>query len=86
MAVHKHRRVGAIAFSRLVGKNRVTVPPCVRKKLHLKPGDNVVFEEAEAGTIRLRKVEPLDLEFLSGLESPLSEWNSENDDQAYRDL
>jgi hypothetical protein len=29
---------------------------------------------------------PLDMEFLSGLEKTLSEWNSENDDEAYGDL
>jgi antitoxin PrlF len=52
----------------------------------LKPGDSVVFEEFETGMIRIRKAEPLDMEFLSALESTLSEWNSENDDRAYRDL
>ncbi len=30
--------------------------------------------------------EPLDIEFLLGLEELLSEWDSENDDEAYRDL
>ena len=58
----------------------------VRKRLQLKPGDTVIFEESEAGTVRLRKAEPLDLEFLSALEKTLSEWNSVNDDKAYRDL
>jgi hypothetical protein len=29
---------------------------------------------------------PLDIEFLSALENTLSEWNSENDDEAYADL
>jgi antitoxin PrlF len=30
--------------------------------------------------------EPLDLEYLRALEQTLSEWDSENDDRAYRDL
>jgi hypothetical protein len=30
--------------------------------------------------------EPLDIEFLLGLEVLLSEWDSENDEEAYRDL
>ena len=34
----------------------------------------------------LRDSESLDLEFLCALEGTLSEWNSENDDRAYRDL
>jgi antitoxin PrlF len=58
----------------------------VRNRLNLKPGDTVIFEESEAGTVCIRKAEPLDIEFLSALESTLSEWNSENDDRAYRDL
>ena len=37
----------------------------------------------EAG---IREDEPLDLEFLAGLEKTLSEWNSDNDEEAYRDL
>jgi hypothetical protein len=30
--------------------------------------------------------EPLDIEFLLGLEKLLPEWNSEADEEAYRDL
>jgi len=81
-----HRAVRAIASSRLTTKGQATVPLPVRKRLHLEPGDTVIFEESEGGTIRIRKAEPLDLEFLSSLEKTLSEWNSENDEKAYRDL
>jgi antitoxin PrlF len=63
------------------------VPAGVRKRLNLKPGDTVLFEESEEGSVSIRKAaEPLDLEFLSALETKLSEWNSDNDDRAYRDL
>jgi AbrB family looped-hinge helix DNA binding protein len=78
--------VRAIASSRLTTKGQATIPLSVRKRLHLAPGDAVIFEESEPGTVRIRKAEPLDLEFLSSLEKTLSEWNSENDDRAYRDL
>ena len=86
MAGFKHTAIRAIASSRLTTKGQATVPVSVRKRLHLEPGDTVIFEESEAGTVRLRKAEPLDLEFLSALEKTLSEWNSVNDDKAYRDL
>jgi antitoxin PrlF len=76
----------AVASSRITIKGQATVPAPVRKKLHLKPGDTVIFEESAAGTIFLRRAEPLDLEFLSALENTLSEWNSDNDEQSYRDL
>jgi len=46
----------------------------------------VLFEESRSGTILIRKARPLDIEFLSALESAFSEWNLDNDDQAYRDL
>jgi antitoxin PrlF len=86
MAISKRRQARAIATSRLTSKSQATVPAGVRKKLNLKPGDTVIFEEIEAGAVRIRKAEPLDIEFLSALETTLSEWNSDNDDQAYRDL
>lgn len=73
-------------MSRLTSKSQATVPAGVRKKLNLKPGDTVIFEESETGTVSIRKAEPLDIDFLSALESTLSEWNSDNDDRAYRDL
>ena len=43
------------------------------------------FEEPKE-TVRSRKAEPLDFEFLSALEKTLSEWNSDNDERTYRDL
>lgn len=86
MARSRRPAVQAIATSRLTTKGQATVPLSVRKRLRLKPGDTVVFEELDAGTIRIRKAEPLDLEFLSALEKTLSEWNSDNDERAYRDL
>ena len=76
----------AIASSRLTTKGQATVPLRVRRRLNLAPGDTVIFEESAGGTVRIRKAEPLDLEFLSALEKTLSEWNSDNDDRAYRDL
>ena len=45
----------------------------------------MTFEEPKK-TGRIRKAEPLDLEFLSALEKTLSEWKSDNDERAYRDL
>ncbi len=46
----------------------------------------MIFEESDTKTVRLRKAEPLDLEFLSALQTTLTEWSSENDEHAYRDL
>ena len=86
MATSRHIAVRTIASSKLIPKGRVTIPALVRKILHLKAGDTVIFEETGAGTIRIRKAKSLNIEFLSALEDTLSEWNSENDDRAYRHL
>jgi antitoxin PrlF len=77
---------GPVGSSRLTSKGQATIPARVRRKLNLGPGDKVIFEESEDGAVFLRRAEPLDIGFLSGLEKTLSEWNSENDDEAYGDL
>jgi AbrB family looped-hinge helix DNA binding protein len=73
------------AKSKLTTKYQATVPEVVRKKLNLKAGDVIAFE-IEAETVKLRKATPLDLEFSSALVPTLSEWESEHDEEAYRDL
>jgi antitoxin PrlF len=86
MAKSKKSTVRPIARSRLTSKGQATFPAPVRKRLHLQPGDTVVFEAADSGPVLVRKVEPLDLEFLAALETSLSEWNSAEDNEAFRDL
>ncbi len=85
MVASKRRVPRALATSRLTSKGQATVPISVRHKLRLRPGDTIIFEESDAG-IGLRKAEPLDIEYLSALETSLSEWSSKNDNLAYRDL
>lgn len=75
-----------ISTSRLTQKHQVTIPKRIRKKLGLAAGDAVVFEEGPNGEIRLRKVMPLDKAFAVALENTLSEWHSDADEEAYRDL
>lgn len=71
--------------SKLTSKYQTTIPREVRELLLLKKGDEVVFE-IEDGQVVIRKATPLDLEYLSSVESTLSEWNSENDEDAYKSL
>ena len=81
------RKSYPIAKSRLTVKYQATIPAPVRKRLGLSPGDSILFEESKpTGAIILRRAEPLDLEYLEALERTLSEWDSENDELAYRDL
>jgi AbrB family looped-hinge helix DNA binding protein len=71
--------------SRLTKKYQATIPEPVRNLLHLKAGDYIVFT-IEGNEIRLRKAQPMDSEFARALSGTLSEWSSENDEAAYRDL
>ena len=71
--------------SKLTSKFQATVPTPVRKALQLKAGDVVGFE-IEGSEVRLRRATPLDLVFTEALEGTLSEWSSERDDKAFKDL
>jgi antitoxin PrlF len=73
------------ATSKLTKKYQATVPAVVRKKLKLKAGDVIAFE-IENETVKLRKASPIDIEFSSALVPTLSEWESQNDEEAYNDL
>ena len=71
--------------SKLTSKFQATVPTPVRKALQLKAGDLIGFE-VEGDEVRLRRATPLDLAFAQALEGTLSEWSSNQDDEAFRDL
>ncbi len=73
------------ATSKLTRKYQATVPEVVRKKLKLNAGDVIAFE-IENETVKLRKARPVDIEFSSALVPTLSEWVSQNDEEAYNDL
>jgi antitoxin PrlF len=72
--------------SRLTSKYQATVPTEVRKHLHLKKRDQIVYELLEDGSVVIRKIEPLDLEYLEAVSETLNEWNSDSDERAYKDL
>lgn len=71
--------------SKLTRKFQATIPAPVRDVLGLKAGDAIAFD-IENGEIRLRKAGNLDLQWTGALEGTLSEWHSEEDEEAYRDL
>ena len=73
------------ATSKLTKKYQATIPEPVRRLLHLKAGDAVAFD-IEDDDVHLRKARSVDLVFAQSLEGTLSEWTSEADEEAYRDL
>jgi AbrB family looped-hinge helix DNA binding protein len=71
--------------SRLTSKGQATIPVEVRKALRLKEGDSVLFE-MQKGKVTLRRAEALDRAFLKLAETAFEEWNSPEDEAAFRDL
>lgn len=71
--------------SKVTTKYQATIPLEVREKLGIRQGDMVAFE-LDNGVVRLRRVVPLDVEYAKALAGTLSEWASENDEEAYRGL
>lgn len=73
------------AVSKLTKKYQATIPEPVRRLLGLHAGDALAFD-VEGDEVRLRKAQPVDMAFAKGLETTLSEWGSEADEEAYREL
>lgn len=74
------------AVAKITGKGQTTIPKEVRDALQVAPGDLVVWEVVPGGTATVRRVLPLDLEYLRAVEGTLSEWAGAADDEAYREL
>ncbi len=72
-------------MSRLSRKGQITTPRGVRAALHLEPGDLVACE-VEGDKAILRRAEPLDAPYYKTVSKTLGEWNSADDDKAFRDL
>ena len=71
--------------SKLNDKHQIKIPIEVRRVLKLKAGDSVTFEMGNNG-IRLLKTHPQNNTHLKSIEGTLSEWDSVEDEIAYRDL
>ena len=76
-------------MSKMLGKvtttGRITIPVSVRKKLGLRPGDFVEFKAGKAG-VTLSKADRLDPAFRELAQETFSDWNSREDEEAFRDL
>lgn len=73
-------------LAKISSKGQVTVPVEVRKALQVKAGDTLMWDIETDGRIVVRRLEPIDLAYLSAISDTLSEWHSVEDDEAYRDL
>ena len=71
--------------SRLTSKGQATIPVEIRKALHLKEGDRVVFELRNK-KVTVRRAGPEDLIFLKQAETIFDDWNHPEAEAAFRDL
>ncbi len=75
-----------LAVAKITAKGQTTIPHDVRTALHVEPGDFIAWEVSADGTAVVRRVQPLDLEYLRAVEGTLSEWAGAADEEAYREL
>lgn len=80
MAVAKNKLT-----SKVTQKYQATIPQAIREKLAIQKGDRIIFE-IENEKVVLKKLSPLDWEYLESVSATLSEWSSEADEKAYSDL
>jgi len=75
-----------IAIAKITSKGQTTIPADVRAALQVGPGDLIAWEVQSDGSARIRRVQPLDIEYLRAVEGTLSEWAGAADEEAYRGL
>jgi AbrB family looped-hinge helix DNA binding protein len=83
---HYRRGTDMTVIAKITAKGQTTIPRAVRDALHVGAGDLIAWEIDDDGTATVRRVQPLDLEYLRALEGTLSEWSGAADDEAYREL
>ena len=73
-------------LAKITSKGQVTIPAPIRKALRASAGDSLIWDIETDGRIVVRRLEPIDVSYLKALNGTLSEWDSAEDDEAYRDL
>lgn len=75
------------AIAKITSKGQTTIPREVREALKAAPGDLLAWDVDPDGTVRVRRLRAVDLEYLRAVEQTVrEEWNSPEDEEAYRDL
>jgi AbrB family looped-hinge helix DNA binding protein len=72
-------------ISKVSAKGQVTLPKKIRESLGLHPGDLISYD-VDDGIVSIRRLESFDAPFHSALSGTLEEWNTPEDDEAFRDL
>lgn len=71
--------------STISATGQVTIPKEIREALGAAPGDIIAYEVA-GDIVTLKRIGPFDATHHAALSRTLDEWNSADDDEAFRDL
>ena len=74
------------AVSKISAKGQTTVPREVRAALKSKPGDMIAWDVEPDGRVVVRRIQPIDVEYLKAVQGTLSEWHTAEDEKAYGKL
>ncbi len=74
-----------LTVSRISAKGQITLPKEIRQTMGLEAKDLVSYEVRSDG-ILLKRVDPFDESFHRALAATLDEWDSPEDEEAFRDL
>lgn len=72
-------------LARITARGQTTIPKAIREAADLREGDVIAFE-IEADHLIVRKVVAGRDDYLRGLSRTMSEWDSPEDEDAWRDL
>lgn len=73
-------------LARVTAKGQTTIPKRIRDAAHIREGDMLAFDLDNNNRIIIKRIDPtVDVE-LSALQNTLFEWNSPQDEEAWRDL
>jgi AbrB family looped-hinge helix DNA binding protein len=75
-----------LAIAKITAKGQTTIPQDVRAALNVSPGDLIAWEVCTDGTAVVRRVQPMDVEYLRAVQGTLVEWAGAADEKAYRDF
>jgi antitoxin PrlF len=73
-----------LAVAKITAKGQTTIPQGVRLALKVSAGDLIAWEVGTDGTATVRRLQPLDLEYLRAVQGTLGEWAGAADEEAYR--
>ncbi len=75
-----------LALAKITAKGQTTIPQDVRAAMKVSAGDMIGWEVGTDGTATVRRIQPMDLEYLRAVEGTLSEWAGSADEEAYGEL